>query len=91
MTKLQLPDTSGKLCAYTLQGTPWDAAKPARAFNRVVFSAAHVVADPYANVDPWTGGAIDWDATLAYRRYLADLDLKIAKTINTTQRRMKLS
>ncbi|MEJ8824072.1 dihydrodipicolinate synthase family protein [Variovorax humicola] len=91
MTKLQLPDTSGKLCAYTLQGTPWDAAKPARAFNRVVFSAAHVVADPYANVDPWTGGAIDWDATLAYRRYLADLGLGIAEAMDTAQRGMGLS
>ena len=31
--------------------------------NRVAFSAAHVVADPLADVDPWLDAAIDWDAT----------------------------
>jgi hypothetical protein len=91
MTKLQLPDASGRLCSYALQGTPWEAVQPARPFNRVVFSAAHVVADPFANADPSAGGAIDWDATLAYRRYLADLGLGIAEAMDTAQRGMGLS
>ena len=35
--------------------------------NRVAYAAAHVVADPLADADPWLQPAIDWDATLAYR------------------------
>ncbi|MEU0274307.1 DUF993 family protein, partial [Streptomyces sp. NPDC006307] len=31
-------------------------------------SAAHVVADPYADVSPDSPAAVDWDATLAFRR-----------------------
>ncbi|HSW19454.1 MAG TPA: dihydrodipicolinate synthase family protein [Ramlibacter sp.] len=90
MPRLQLPDASGLLSTYVLQGTPWRAEPPAVPFNRVVFSAAHVVADPFAEVDPASSGAIDWDATLAYRRYLADLGLGIAEAMDTAQRGMGL-
>ena len=34
------------------------------AFNRIAYSAAHVVADPLADGDPWVTPAIDWDATI---------------------------
>jgi hypothetical protein len=37
-------------------------------FNRIAYSAAHVVADPLAAIDPWLQSAVDWDATIAYRR-----------------------
>ena len=47
----------------------WQA--PARPrFDRIAYSAAHVVADPLAAVDPWLEAAIDWDATIAYRQRL---------------------
>jgi hypothetical protein len=59
-------------------------------FNRIVFSAAHVVADPFADADVSAGGAIDWEATLAYRRYLARLGLGIAEAMDTAQRGMGL-
>ena len=52
---------------------PTTAAPPR---TRVAFAAAHVVADPLADVDPWLDAAIDWDATLAYRRYLWGLGLR---------------
>jgi hypothetical protein len=76
---------------YRLRGAPWSAERPAVPFNRVVFSAAHVVADPYRDVDPASAAAIDWDATMAYRRYLAELGLGIAEAMDTAQRGMGLS
>jgi hypothetical protein len=91
MPQLLLPNESGALAPHALEGVPWSAAPPSAPFNRVVFSAAHVVADPFSNTDPAAGGAIDWDATLAYRRYLADLGLGIAEAMDTAQRGMGLS
>ncbi len=87
---LSLPDTRGRCTAYRLQGTPIVVQAPAAPFNRIVFSAAHVVSDPFADVDVSGGGAIDWDATLAYRRYLAELGLGIAEAMDTAQRGMGL-
>jgi hypothetical protein len=64
-------------------------------FNRVAFSAAHVVADARADHNPWPASAadraaIDWDATLAYRHYLWDLGLGVAEAMDTAQRGMGL-
>ncbi len=87
---LRLPGADGRLSTYQPSGKPWPASRPAVPFNRIVFSAAHVVADPLADVDPSAGGAIDWDATLAYRRYLAELGLGIAEAMDTAQRGMGL-
>jgi hypothetical protein len=91
MNHIQLPTTAGTLERYTLSGSPLPIVKPVAAFNRIAFSAAHVVADPFADADPSAGGAIDWDATLAYRRHLAGLGLGIAEAMDTAQRGMGLS
>lgn len=91
MSHIQLPTAAGALGRYVLTGSPVPRVRPATAFNRVVFSAAHVVADPFADADPSVGGAIDWDSTLAYRRYLAGLGLGIAEAMDTAQRGMGLS
>ena len=56
--------------------------------NRIAFSAAHVVADPLADADPWLTAAIDWDATMAYRERLWDLGLGVAEAMDTAQRGM---
>jgi hypothetical protein len=61
-----------------------------RPFNRVAFSAAHVVADARADVDPWLNCAIDWDATIAYRQHLWRLGLGVAEAMDTAQRGMGL-
>ncbi|MDE2398060.1 MAG: dihydrodipicolinate synthase family protein [Burkholderiales bacterium] len=90
MPTLLLPTPDGHTESYRLVGTPWVGVRPARPFNRVVFSAAHVVADPLAEGDPAAGGAIDWDATLAYRRHLAELGMGIAEAMDTAQRGMGL-
>ena len=59
-------------------------------FNRVAYSAAHVVADPFSGVNPWLGTALDWDATIEYRRYLWSLGLGVAEAMDTAQRGMGL-
>jgi len=93
---LQLPSAGGDLFQYTLRGTAPTAASPSRAagqrvkFNRIAYSAAHVVADPRAAADPWLQCAIDWDATIAYRRHLWSLGLGVAEAMDTAQRGMGL-
>ena len=57
---------------------------------RVAYAAAHVVADPIATVTPWSSAAVDWEATLAYRRHLWSLGFKIAEAMDTSQRGMGL-
>lgn len=58
--------------------------------SRTVFSAAHVVADPYADVSPDSPAAVDWDATLAFRRHLWSQGLGVAEAMDTAQRGMGL-
>jgi hypothetical protein len=59
-------------------------------FNRIAYSAAHVVADPLAAIDPWLQCAVDWDATIAYRQRLWSLGLGVAEAMDTAQRGMGL-
>jgi hypothetical protein len=49
-----------------------------------------VVADPRVAVDPWLGAAVDWDATIGYRRHLWSLGLGVAEAMDTAQRGMGL-
>ncbi len=87
---LQLPGASGALETYVLRGTA--PVRPARGvkFDRIAYSAAHVVADPRAAIDPWLQCAVDWDATIAYRRHLWSLGLGVAEAMDTAQRGMGL-
>jgi hypothetical protein len=87
---LQLPDENGRLSPYRLTGTPIRTADFSRDFNRVVFSAAHVVANPWTASDPSGPASIDWEATMAFRRHLHDLGLGIAEAMDTAQRGMGL-
>ncbi|TGV62999.1 DUF993 family protein, partial [Mesorhizobium sp. M00.F.Ca.ET.158.01.1.1] len=57
---------------------------------RTVLSAAHVVADPFSASDPSGPAAIDWKATMAFRRHLDGLGLGIAEAMDTAQRGMGL-
>jgi hypothetical protein len=56
------------------------------ALNRIAYAAAHVVADPLADIDPWVGTAVDWERTIAFRHYLWDLGLGVAEAMDTAQR-----
>ncbi len=83
---IKLPVAGGRLEQFRLSAPHHFPRKAAGAFNRVAYSAAHVVADPLAAVDPWQGCAIDWDATIAYRRILWSLGLGVAEAMDTAQR-----
>lgn len=87
MRSLKLPDANGRLTRYTPRGNAAPRARSTRPpWNRVAFAAAHVVSDPLASVDPWLATAIDWEATLAYRRYLWEQGLGVAEAMDTAQR-----
>ncbi len=88
--KLLLPTSRGTLEPFALSAPrnyPQHSVAP---FNRVAFSAAHVVADARADIAPWLGCAIDWDATIAYRVHLWQLGLGVAEAMDTAQRGMGL-
>ena len=88
---LQLPTTDGRLARYALRdAAPIATAPPGTRFNRIAYSAAHVVADPRAAIDPWLQCAIDWDATIRYRLRLWSLGLGVAEAMDTAQRGMGL-
>ena len=90
MTTINLP-LDGKIAPYTLTGAPIELKKrDAKSFPRIAFAAAHVVADPLADNDPWLTPAIDWERTLAFRHRLWDLGLGVAEAMDTAQRGMGL-
>ncbi|MFT3972057.1 MAG: dihydrodipicolinate synthase family protein [Amaricoccus sp.] len=88
--QILLPDSGGARRAYTLVGTPVAGAVLPPDAVRVVYSAAHVVADPFTANDPTGPATIDWEATMAFRRHLAGLGLGIAEAMDTAQRGMGL-
>lgn len=87
---LNLPTASGRLENYKLRGSVPLKPKSRMPFNRIAYSAAHVVSDPLAKVDPWLECAVDWDATINYRRHLWSLGLGVAEAMDTAQRGMGL-
>ncbi|MFF8590648.1 dihydrodipicolinate synthase family protein [Streptomyces sp. NPDC015220] len=87
---IHLPDPDGGLKAYEPRAEPVTAAPGAPFTSRTVFSAAHVVADPFADVSPDSPAAVDWDATLAFRRHLWSHGLGVAEAMDTAQRGMGL-
>ena len=90
MPTLNLPTKSGALAAYTTSPPHDFPEAQSRPFNRIALAAAHVVADPLADNDPWLEPAIDWDRTIAFRRHLWRLGLGVAEAMDTAQRGMGL-
>jgi hypothetical protein len=89
--QITLPTPSGGLAPYTLRGPgAFTPAAPGTRLNRIAYSAAHVVADPRAAIDPWLQCAVDWDATIAYRVRLWNMGLGVAEAMDTAQRGMGL-
>jgi hypothetical protein len=87
---LKLPSANGKLETYRLAASRSFPAKLEGTLNRVAFSAAHVVSNPLADVDPWLTAAVDWDKTIAFREQIWDLGLGVAEAMDTAQRGMGL-
>ena len=88
--KIALPDSHGRKSDYVLKGTPIRAGTLDAHPARIVYSAAHVVADPFTENDPTGRAAVDWQKTLEFRHYLASLGLGIAEAMDTAQRGMGL-
>lgn len=77
-TTLTLPRRDGSLGPTGWPGRPVSPRRPGRC-ARVVYAAAHVVADPLADICPPQQAALDWEATRAFRRYLWSLGLGVAE------------
>src|SRR5438552_16054852 len=87
---LKLPKADRSLETYRLAASRTFPSKLQGTLNRVAFSAAHVVSDPLADVDPWLTAAIDWDKTIAFREHVWDLGFGVAEAMDTAQRGMGL-
>jgi hypothetical protein len=99
MLSVKLPTAGGSMAPYTVKNAPLSlppalrATSPARGEvknQRIAYAAAHVVANPLADNDPWLDTAVDWDRTIAFRHYLWDLGLGVAEAMDTAQRGMGL-
>ncbi len=88
--KISLPDHMGRMAHYTLVGSPIALASLRADPARVIYSAAHVVADPFTANDPSGRASVDWGKTMEFRRHLAGLGLGIAEAMDTAQRGMGL-
>jgi hypothetical protein len=86
---IKLPLAAGGMEDYAVR-EPRRFEKPKGPFNRKALAAAHVVADPRSSKEPWLDAAIDWDATLAYRRHLWSWGFGVAEAMDTAQRGMGL-
>ncbi|MFD3661268.1 dihydrodipicolinate synthase family protein [Streptomyces sp. NPDC058659] len=87
---IRLPQAGGGVRAYEPRTEPLALGGGGALTSRTVFSAAHVVADPYADTTPDSPAAVDWDATLAFRRHLWAHGLGVAEAMDTAQRGMGL-
>jgi hypothetical protein len=91
MPSLLLPTSDCRIESYNVAGIPQAFTAPSAPFNRIAYSAAHVVADPLADNNPWLDESIDWERTIAFRHHLWDLGLGVAEAMDTAQRGMGLS
>ncbi len=87
---VRLPTAGGAIETYRLSVPRQFPEKVTGPLNRVALAAAHMVANPLADNDPWLTNAIDWDRTMAYRDYLWGLGLGVAEAMDTAQRGMGL-
>ena len=89
MLTIDLPVAGGSVEPYQLKG-PKSFTRPQKPFTRSALAAAHVVADPRSPMEPWLEAAVDWDATMAYRRHLWSWGFGVAEAMDTAQRGMGL-
>lgn len=90
MISLNLPTADRCIEPYKLVGEPCRVPSRAAPWNRRAFAAAHVVVDPFADINPTLETAIDWERTLAFRDYLWGLGFGVAEAMDTAQRGMGL-
>lgn len=90
MTTLALLGADGRLT--TVEAGPGVSAvrPPGPPASRTAFAAAHVIPLAWADNVPGSPAAIDWDATLAFRRHVWAWGLGVADAMDTAQRNMGL-
>lgn len=88
MPAIRLPTPEG-MQDFALSA-PREFPRATPPFPRVALAAAHVVADPLAEQDPWLDAKLDWDRTIAFRKHLWSLGLGVAEAMDTAQRGMGL-
>ena len=88
--KVRLLDSKGQPYSYVVQGQRNWCVPQKPVFDRKVYAAAHVVADPIYMQNPTFDMKIDWDVTLKYRRHLMSLGFGVAEAMDTAQRGMGL-
>jgi len=87
---LNLPTASGSVEPFSPGPAVDYGAGFAPPATRVAFAAAHVVPDALADLNPSLEVALDWESTLAYRRYLWAQGFGVAEAMDTAQRGMGL-
>ncbi|NGP45178.1 dihydrodipicolinate synthase family protein [Bacillaceae bacterium SIJ1] len=88
---VKLIHQDGRLYSYTPERQQAIVVPEGPFHSRIAYSAAHVVCDPLASNDPLSDAQIDWEQTMAYRRYLWSLGLSVAEAMDTAQRGMGLN
>src|SRR5215510_9185419 len=88
---LRLPRPDGTLALYTAGPASKLPATAGPIRSRIAYAAVHVVADSLADANPTLDCAIDWEATLAFRRHVYGLGLAVAEAMDTAQRGMGMS
>jgi Protein of unknown function (DUF993) len=86
---IRLPTAERGIAAF-VTSPPRNFPRATPPFPRIALAAAHVVADPLAEHDPWLDARIDWDRTIAFRQHLWSLGLGVAEAMDTAQRGMGL-
>jgi hypothetical protein len=89
-TTVALPAAGGGWREIELAAPRAWAEHPQSFRSRIAFAAAHVVADPRGENVPGAPAAVDWEATLAFRRHLFRYGLGVAEAMDTAQRNMGL-
>ena len=87
---VRLPAADGDIYEYTPSGEFLYADGGAPPRERLPYAAVHVVADSRADTSPTGPAALDWERTLAFRRYIWRYGLGVAEAMDTAQRGMGL-
>lgn len=87
---IRIPTPDGGLFDYRVEGDFRYALSGEPPVTRIAYAAVHVAADPLADPVPSAPAAIDWEATLAFRRHVWSYGLGVAEAMDTAQRGMGL-
>jgi hypothetical protein len=88
MAKVTLPCIDRSTEVYKLGDPGKFEIASLNTMPRIAYAAVHVVADPVQDNNPSMDTAIDWEATINYRRYVWSLGLGVAEAMDTAQRGM---